>query len=117
MPGRNLYRLSPGPIAEQLYCLAPDRDERAPQLCAETLLTLVQNDYQRPDSPEQLKTPKRQRFALRSLALGENFLGGRDQGRAGDDDTTPEEYGAMLATGSQVRGSANLQLAQLTLQG
>ncbi|WP_232423251.1 hypothetical protein [Mycobacterium sp. 155] len=112
-----MYRLSPGPIAEQLYCLAPDRDERAPQLCAETLLTLVQNDYQRPDSPEQLKTPKRQRFALRSLALGENFLGGRDQGRAGDDDTTPEEYGAMLATGSQVRGSANLQLAQLTLQG
>jgi hypothetical protein len=118
MPGRrNLYRLSPGPIAEELYCLAPDRDERAPQLCAETLLTLVQNAYQPPSTSDQLKTPKRQRFALRSLALGENFLGGRNQGRAGDDETTPGEYGAMLAAGSQVRGSANLQLAQVTLQG
>lgn len=114
---RNSYRLSPGPIAEELYCLAPDRDERAPQLCAETLLTLVQNDYQPPPSADQLKTPKRQRFALRSLALGENFLGGRQQGRAGDNDTTPEEYGAKLAVGAQVRGSANLQLAQLTFQG
>jgi hypothetical protein len=118
MPGRrNLYRLSPGPIAAELYCLAPDRDERAPQLCAETLLTLVQNDYQPPPRSDRLKTPKRQRFALRSLALGENFLGGRNQGRAGDDNTTPEEYGGMLAAGTQVRGSANLQLAQLTLQG
>lgn len=85
------------------------RDERAPQLCAETLLTLVQNGYQPPPSADQLKTPKRQRFALRSLALGENFLGGREQGRAGDNDTTPEQYGAKLALGSQVRGSANLQ--------
>jgi len=114
---RNPYRLSPGPIAEELYCLAPDRDERAPQLCAETLLTLVQNGYQPPPSADKLKTPKRQQFALRSLALGENFLGGRQQGRAGDNATTPEEYGARLAQGLQVRGSANLQLAQLTLQG
>lgn len=114
---RKPYRLSPGAIAEELFCLAPDRDERAPQLCAETLLTLAQNDYSQPSSAENLRTPKRQRFALRSLALGENFLGGRQKGRAGDDATTPEEYGAKLALGSQVRGSANLQLAQQTLQG
>jgi hypothetical protein len=117
MTQRKSYRLSPGPIADELYCLAPDRDERAPQLCAETLLTLVQNGYQPPPKADQLRTPKRQRFALRSLALGENFLGNRIQGRAGDDNTTPEEYGAKLAAGAQVRGSANLQLAQQTLQG
>lgn len=117
MAPRKSYRLSPGPIAEELYCLAPDRDERAPQLCAETLLTLLQNGYQAPPTADQLNTPKRQRFALRSLALGENFLGGRSRGRAGDDDTAPEEYGAKLATGAQIRGSANLQLAQQTLQG
>lgn len=114
---KKLYRLSPGPVAEDLFCLAPDRDERAPQLCAETLLTLVQNRYAAPDSLDDLRSPKRQRFALRSLALGENFLGGRSQGRVGDAETTPEQYGALLAAGEQVRGSANLQLAQLTLQG
>lgn len=114
---RNLYRLSPGPVAEDLFGLAPDRDERAPQLCAETLLTLRQNDYSAPSSPDDLRSPKRQLFAVRSLALGENFLGGRTQGRVGDADTSPEEYGGRLARGDQVRGSANLQLAQLALQG
>lgn len=115
--GRNQYRLSPGPIAEELFGLAPDRDERAPQLCAETLLTLVQNNYAAPSVPEKLCTPKRQMFAVRSLALGVNFLGDRTQGRVGDSETSPEEYGAHLAAGEQVRGSANLQLAQQTLQG
>ena len=110
-------RLAPGQIAEELFCLDPDRDERAPQLCAETLLTLVQNDYRAPASPKALKSPKRQRFAVRSLALGENFLGAREEGRAGDDETTPAEYGASLAAGGQIRGSAHLHLAQLTLQG
>lgn len=114
---RNLYRLSPGPVAEELFGLAPDRDERAPQLCAETLLTLRQNNYCAPSSLDDLQSPKRQLFAVRSLALGENFLGGRTQGRVGDADTSPEEYGARLAAGDQVRGSANLRLAQLTLQG
>lgn len=110
-------RLTPGRIAEDLFCLDPDRDERAPQLCAETLLTLVQNNYRAPTDADSLRTPKRQRFAVRSLALAENFLGGRDQGRAGDDETTPEQYGALLAAGDQLRGSAHLGLAQLTLQG
>jgi len=109
-------RLTPGAIAEELFCLDPDRDERAPQLCAETLLTLVQNGYRAPEGGT-LTTPKRQRFAVRSLALGENFLGGRDDGRAGDDETTPAEYGASLAAGREVRGSAHLSLAHQTLQG
>ena len=114
---RNPYRLTPGAIADELYCLAPDRDERAAQLCAETLLTLVANGYRAPSDMRYFKSPKRQRFAIRSLAIGVNFLGGRIKGRAGDDETTPEEYGGRLASASQIRGSANLHLAQLTLQG
>ena len=109
-------RLTPGAIAEELFCLDPDRDERAPQLCAETLLTLVQNGYRAPEAG-QLITPKRQLFALRSLAMGENFLGGRDDGRVGDDETTPAEYGASLAAGHDVRSSSHLNLAHQTLQG
>jgi len=109
-------RLTPGAIAEELFCLEPDRDERAPQLCAETLLTLAQNGYRAPEGG-RLISPKRQLFALRSLALGENFLGGRDSGRAGDDDTTPAEYGASLASGQDVRSSTYLALAHQALQG
>jgi hypothetical protein len=110
-------RLTQGQIANELLRIAPDRDERASQLCAETLLTLMQNGYRAPADLNQLRSPKRQRFALRSLALAENFLGGREKGGVGDDDTTPEQYGALLAAGDQVRGSANLHLAQQTLQG
>lgn len=110
-------RLAPGQIAQTLFGIDPDRDERAPQLCAETLLTLAENGYTAPSSPEDLKSPKRQRFAVRSLALGENFLGGRATGRAGDDDMTPQLYGEKLASGDPVRNSANLNLAQSALQG
>lgn len=119
MPARptNQYRLNPGSIARQLFCLAPDRDERAPYLCAETLLTLVQNGYNAPANADELSSPKRQLFAVRSLALGVNFLGGRRDERAAGTDTTPEDYGAMLARGSDLRGSANLNLAQQALQG
>jgi hypothetical protein len=117
METRARRRLAPGQIAEELFCLDPDRDERAPQLCAETLLTLAQNGYSAPEHVDALRSPKRHRFALRSLTLGENFLSGRHDGRAGDDQTTPEEYGVALATGSSIRGSAHLQLAQLTLEG
>lgn len=114
---RKQYRLNPGPVAEALFGLAPDRDERAPQLCAEALLTLVQNRYSPPVDATELRSPKRQRFAVRSLALGENFLGGRVQGSVGDENTSPEHYGQLLAAGDPVRGSANLKLAQETLQG
>lgn len=113
----NQYRLSPGSIARQLFCLAPDRDERAPYLCAETLLTLVQNGYAAPAHVDELRSPKRQLFAVRSLAVGVNFLGGRRDERAADSDTTPEDYGDMLARGMDLRGSANLALAQQALQG
>jgi hypothetical protein len=109
-------RLTPGAIAEELFCLDPDRDERAPQLCAETLLMLAQNGYRAPENG-QLTSPKRQLFALRSLALGENFLGGRETGRVGDDETTPAEYGASLASGQDVRSSTYLSLAHQALQG
>lgn len=114
---QKLFRLNPGRIAEDLYVLDPDRDERAPQICAETLLTLAQNNYRAPERSEDLQSPKRQRFALRSLALGRNFLAGHDHHRAGDNETTPEQYGAILATGDTFRGSAHLDLAQATLQG
>ncbi|MFI7618276.1 hypothetical protein ACIBP6_44365 [Nonomuraea terrae] len=110
-------RLAPGQIAKALFGLDPDRDERASQLCAETLLTLVQNDYKTPSNTDDLRSPKRQRFALRSLALGVNFLAGRDTGRAGDDSTTPQLYGKRLANGDDLRSSANLKLAQAALQG
>ena len=77
----------------------------------------MQNGYKAPPAADQLRSPKVQRFAVRSLALAENFLGGRDAGRAGDDTTTPAEYGSILARGDRIRDSANLQLAQATIQG
>jgi hypothetical protein len=110
-------RLSPGSIAEALYTLDPDRDERAPQLCAETLLTLAQNGYKAPTDTDDLRSPKRKNYAVRSLALGENFLGGLDIDRAGDESTTPAAYGEKLAAGQEVRESANLRLARATLDG
>ncbi|MCP3782941.1 hypothetical protein NLX85_06125 [Micromonospora sp. A3M-1-15] len=109
-------RLAPGQVAQVLFGLDPDRDERAPQLCAETLLTLAQNGYRAPAAGAPIQSPKRQRFALRSLALATNFLGGRE-GRAGEDNMTPQLYGDLLAKGSEVRNSANLTLAQNALQG
>ncbi|GAA2715136.1 hypothetical protein ACFY2R_24220 [Micromonospora olivasterospora] len=108
--------LTPGRVAQVLFGLDPDRDERAPQLCAETLLTLAQNRYRAPARTDDLRSPKRQRFALRSLALATNFLAGRE-GRAGEDNMTPHLYGKILASGSDVRNSANLALAQSALQG
>jgi len=110
-------RLAPGQIAKALFTLDPDRDERAPQLCAETLLMLANNNYRAPEAEADLTSPKTQRFAARSLALGVNFLGGQTNGRAGDDHMTPEGYGARLAAGETIRGSSELHLAQATLQG
>jgi hypothetical protein len=110
-------RLTPGSIAKELFGIDPDRDERASQLCAETLLTLAQNGYRAPADADHLVTPKRERFALRSLALGTNFLEMVEDGRVGDEDTTPQRYGAELATGADIRGSRNLALARDALQG
>src|SRR3954469_23281697 len=97
-------RLAPGRVATRLFGLAPDRDERAPQLCQEALLTLALNGYEEAGGPGLGRPPKRERFALRSLALGHNFLATRAEGRAGDDETTPELYGQRLARGEEMRG-------------
>lgn len=104
---RKSPRLAPGAVATHLLCLYPDRDERAPQLCAEMLLTLVANGYAAPSMATEFTSPKRQQFATRSLALGVNFLAGHDQSQYGDD----------LASAGSVGGSANLSLAQEALQG
>lgn len=113
---RAVRRLAPRQVASALFGIDPDRDERASQLCAETLLTLVQNNYGAPD-PDDLVSPKRQLFAIRSLALGHNFLFGNERGRVGDEDTSPQRYGELLAQGEVIRGSAHLKLAQDTLLG
>jgi hypothetical protein len=110
-------RLTPGEVARELFGIDPDRDERASQLCAETLLTLVQNGYAVPDDAENLRSPKRRQFALRSLALGENFLDAIDEGRVGGEDMSPQRYGELLAQGLDIRGSANLTLARDALKG
>ena len=112
----NTQQLTPGAIARELFCIDPDRDERAPQLCAETLLTLAANDYG-PCSVDSLKSPKKQRFAIRSLAVKTNFLAGRFEGHAGGDQMTPAEYGALLASAQEIRGSSHLKLAQQMLEG
>lgn len=109
-------RLAPGAIAEQLFGLAPDRDERAAQLCQEALLTLACNGYEDIAEAGFVQPLKRTNFALRSLALGVNFLDGHDDNRAFED-TTPQKYGELLARGATVRGSANLDLARDALQG
>lgn len=103
----NSPRLAPGAISTYLLGLNPDRDERAPQLCVEMLLTLVANDYVAPSSSSELQSPKRHQFAIRSLALGVNFLSGSGQ----------STYGSDLAEAVNVGGSANLALAQEALQG
>ena len=109
-------QLTPGAISSYLFGIDPDRDEQAPQICAETLLTLSANNYS-PCPVAEFRSPKRQRFALRSLATGTNFLGGRTKGHAGDDKMTPHELGALLAGGRDIRGSVQMDLAQRMLQG
>lgn len=110
-------RLTPVAIAERLFSIPPDRDERASQLCAEVLLTLAQNNYQAPASSDELVSPKRARWAIRSLALSQNFLAERTEGRAGAADTTPQRFGELLARGEDFRASANLVLAKRALEG
>ena len=109
-------RLTPGSIAKELFGIDPDRDERASQLCAETLLTLAQNGYGR--LPTRISWHPQARAVRAALARARNQLS-RDggSGRVGDEDTTPQRYGAELATGADIRGSRNLALARDALQG
>ncbi|HEY5344277.1 MAG TPA: hypothetical protein VIJ66_11555 [Solirubrobacteraceae bacterium] len=113
MPGE----LEPGAVARRLFGIDPDRDERASQLCMEALLTLAQNEYRAPSADEELASPKRRQFAIRSLALGHNFLELFEEGRIGSEGLSPQRYGELLATGSDLLGSANLNLARDALQG
>jgi hypothetical protein len=116
MPGG----LEPGAVARKLFGIDPDRDERASQLCMETLLTLVQNGYGSPADPDsELISPKRRQFAIRSLALGHNFLDRLEEGRIGSGSKAmaPQAYGETLAQGEDLLGSANLHLARDALQG
>lgn len=104
--------LSPKSVAKRLFAIAQDRDERASQLCSETLLTLAANEFSAP--AEGLRSPKQRRFALRSLVLGTNFLRGyRDHLRSGE--MTAEQYGELLASGQDFQGADNLHLARIAL--
>lgn len=106
-------RLAPRAIATRLFDVAPDRDERASQLCMEALLTVVANGYAPPDDG-QLRSPKLSRFAVRSLVLETNFLHGfAEPLRFGEMSTS--EYGSRLAAGDDFQGADNLALARTAL--
>ncbi len=107
--------LTPGAVARALFGIDPDRDERASQLCCETLLMLAQNGYAAPRRIEDLQGPKRRQFAVRCLALSQNFLDGVEEGRVAG--VAPQAYGAKLAAGEDLQGSANLALARDAMQG
>jgi hypothetical protein len=109
-------RLSPNATAKTLFGIAIDRDERASQICAETLLTLVQNDY-RATSGESLRSPKMRRFALRSLAVSGNFLDGLSDQFLPGTDISRADYGEALMKGEDLRGSSNLRLVKQVLEG
>src|SRR4051812_29837738 len=61
-------RLAPREIARRLFWLAPDRDESAARIFAEALLMLSATGFEPPRG--ELPSPKRRRFALRSLVIG-----------------------------------------------
>ncbi|MSO37871.1 MAG: hypothetical protein EXQ69_06405 [Acidimicrobiia bacterium] len=109
-------RLSPAEIARQLLGISPDRDERASQLCAETLLTLIANAYAAP-KPGKLRSPKKRQFAIRSLVTGTNFLDKREEARIGSGQFSVVSYGQALAAGSDFGASENLALAKAALEG
>jgi serine/threonine protein kinase len=106
-------RLAPAQVSRRLFVVAPDRDERSPQLAMETLLTLRANDF-KPLAGEPLAGPKRRNGALRSLAIGENFLEGIDAPAAPGLST--EALGGRLAKGQDFLGSDGLSLAQQALR-
>jgi serine/threonine protein kinase len=105
-------QLSPAGSSAALFGLAPDRDERAPQLAMETYLTLWANGYATPGDAS-LRGPKRRNGALRSLATGTNFLEGLDE--PGPGGHSPAWVGDSLASGRDFANSANLALAQQAL--
>jgi hypothetical protein len=113
MPEQRLQRLAPKAIAKRLFGIDPDRDERASQLCAETLLTIAASGYRA--GADELQSPKVRRFAVRSLVLGANFLDGFPQQLDGGE-MTAAEYGSQLAAGEDFKGADNLPLAKAALR-
>lgn len=106
--------LGPKAIANRLFIIDPDRDERASQLCTEALLLLAANGYEAPDQGE-LRGPKLRRFAARSLILGRNFLEGYNQSvRSGA--MSAREYGDYLMRAEDFHGADNLALARTALR-
>lgn len=106
-------QLSPSGSSAALFGLAPDRDERAPQLAMEMLLTLWANAY-RPPEGRRIRGPKRRNGALRSLALGVNILEGLDD--PGPSGHSPSWFGEQLASGADFGNSAHLGVAQRALR-
>lgn len=109
--------LGPNRIIEELFALGIDRDETASQLCVETLLTLSTNEWHPPADEKLLVSPKVERFAIRSLAVGVNFLAGQGDGLVAGGTATPDAYGELLSRGRAVAGSSNLDLAHEALLG
>src|SRR5271165_462786 len=109
-------RLSPAELARHLLVISPDRDERASQLCAETLLTLTSNDYTLPKAGK-FRSPKKRQFALRSLVTGTNFFEKYQEIRIGSGEHTPASYGEALAAAGDFSGSENIGLAKAALEG
>lgn len=106
--------LSPAAVSRRLFALSPDRDERAPQIAMETLLTLRANGYQAPGDIAGFRSPKRRNGALRSLALGANFFEGVGQAAGGG--YTKHGLGERLAAGADFGGSQGLPIAAQALR-
>lgn len=106
-------RLAPKEIATRLFAIDPDRDERASQICAEVLLTLVANKYSFPAN--ELQSPKLRRLGLRSLVFGLNFLA-HQQGDLAGGHVTVSHFGELLASGEDFLGSENIALVRNALQ-
>jgi serine/threonine protein kinase len=104
-------KLTPASVSLALFAVSPDRDEKASQLAAETFLTLQANGYAAPDG--DLASPKRRNGAVRSLAIGENFLEGFEQEVGAN--FTVAALGERLARGQDFLGSDGLGLAQEAL--
>lgn len=105
-------RLTPNAVAKRLFVVDPDRDERASQLCVETLSTIAANGYA---SPTRLASPKLRRFAIRSLVLERNFLEGHS-GPLTSGEMTAQDYGSRLQAGHDFQGADNMVLARTALK-
>jgi len=105
--------LNPGEVSTGVFGVTPDRDVKASQLCTETFLTLVANQFESDGSIHA--SPKIKKFALRSLVLEVNFLKGQESDVHGAD-FTAEQFGAALALGKDFDGSSNIRVMREALR-